>query len=709
MHALQDFLGSPAMVLCVAALTRDFLGSLAMVLCVAALTTVLFQRLHQPVVLGYILAGLIIGPHLPVPLVADAEIVHTLSELGVILLMFSLGLEFSVRRLLRVGTTAGVIALVQCSLMMWLGFMAGRLLGWTVRESIFTGAIIAISSTTIIAKAFDEQKIGGKLRELVVAVLVVEDLIAILMMAALTALASGGSVSAGALAATTGRLAAFLVGLVVVGILVVPRTVRAIQKLGQPETTLVACIGFCFCVALGARELGYSVALGAFIAGSLVAESGEGPEIEKLVHPVRDLFAAVFFVSVGMLIDPLLIADHWVAVLALTVLVVVGKIFGVTLGAFLTGNGVRTSVQAGMSLAQIGEFSFIIASLGLALHATREFLYPVAVAVSAVTTLTTPWLIRASGPAAIWVDRKLPRPLQTFAALYGTWLENLRSAGATNTAASRVRRLLLLAFVDAGILAGIVAGTSLWIGGIASSFEERFGIRDSVARVIVILAAIAVAAPFCIGIVRMARKLGVTLAETALPRATGASLDLADALRRALVVTLQLLCVLIVGAPLVAVTQPFMGDFQGAAVLALLLLGLSVGFWRSATNLQAHVRAGAQVIAEVLSSQSRTRSTDVGPAAPTLEAVQTLLPGLGEPVVVRIAADSAVVGKTLAEIKLRGATGATCLAITRGRDGVLVPSARERLQVGDLLALAGTQEAVETARKLLGESQRVAP
>src|SRR5215831_3667499 len=229
---------------------HEFLQATAVVLCVAAVTTVLFHRLRQPVVLGYILAGLIVGPYVPVPLVADRDIIHTLSELGVILLMFALGLEFSLAKLVRVGPAAGLTAIIQSSLMVCLGFMVGQAFGWSTRESVFCGAIIAISSTTIIAKAFDEQRIKGPLRELVVGVLVVEDLIAILLMALLTALSSGDGMSIGVLAQSSGRLAAFLVGLVVVGMLVVPRAIRYIQRLGSPETTVVASVGICFAAAL---------------------------------------------------------------------------------------------------------------------------------------------------------------------------------------------------------------------------------------------------------------------------------------------------------------------------------------------------------------------------------------------------------------------------------------------------------------------------
>jgi monovalent cation:H+ antiporter-2, CPA2 family len=682
---------------------HQFLKALAMVLCVAAVTTVLFQRLRQPVVLGYIIAGLIIGPYVPIPLVADQAIVRTLSELGVILLMFSLGLEFSLRRLIQVGPSAGITAVIQCGLMIWLGFVVGKAFGWTNLESVYTGAMIAISSTTIIAKAFDEQNIRGRLREVVVGILIVEDLIAILLIATLTAVSTGAGLSAGALAATVGKLVAFLVGLIVIGLFVIPGVVRSIVRLKRPETTVIASIGICFAVALLALEFGYSVALGAFLAGSLIAESGEEKTIEHLVQPVKDVFAAVFFVSVGMLIDPALVLRHWTAIVVLTVVVVLGKVIGVTLGAFLSGHSTRTSVQAGMSLAQIGEFSFIIAGLGLSMGATREFLYPVAVTVSAVTTLTTPWLIRAAGPVASYIDRKLPRALQTFVALYGSWIENLRSPSRRTAPGKELRRLIRLLAVDATLLAILIIGTALSLPAAVRFIREKTGLDHAVARVLVLGGAGAMAIPFSVGIIRVARRLGVSLAERALPASANGKVDLAAAPRRVLVVTLQLASVLIVGIPLLAITQPFLPGFQGAIVLGIILLALGVGFWRSATNLQGHVRAGAQAIIEALAAQSRGKASG---AEDDLEDVHELLPGIGEPVPVRLHSSSPAIGKSLSDLNLRGVTGATVLAIRRGGAGVLVPTAQEILQAGDVLALAGTLESIEAARAVLGVHAR---
>ena len=326
--------------------TNELLRNLALVLGVAAITTVVFQKLRQPVVFGYMLAGLIIGPHLPIPLVADQATVHTLSELGVILLMFSLGLEFSLRRLIQTGWPVVIVAVLQSSVMFWLGYEAGRLMGWTPLASLYTGAAIAVSSTTIIAKAFSEQKVRGRFTEIVIGILIIEDLIAILLLALVTAAAAGSAQATSPLLAIV-RLVAVLAGFLAVGTLLVPRFMRFVVKLDRAEITLVVSMGICFGVALLAQMVGYSVALGAFIAGSLVAESGEERIVERLVEPVRDMFAAVFFVSVGLMLDPSLAARHWPAVLGFTLLVVVGKIGAVTIATFLTGAGTRTAVQTG--------------------------------------------------------------------------------------------------------------------------------------------------------------------------------------------------------------------------------------------------------------------------------------------------------------------------------------------------------------------------
>ena len=682
-----------------------FLQNLALVLCTAAVTTVVFQRLKQPVVFGYLIAGMIVGPHTPIPLAADEGMVRTLSELGVILLMFSLGLEFRLRRVIQVAATSGIAALFETSMMLGLGYIVGRLFGWTSVESVFAGAIVAISSTTIIARAFAESGIRGKLSEIVFGILIVEDLIAIFLVAVLTAVAAGGGITPQSLGLTAVRLVTFLAGLIGFGVIVIPRLIRTVIKLDRDETTLVATIGICFAAALLAVRLGYSPALGAFIAGSLVAESGEGMRIEQFVHPVRDMFVAIFFVSVGMLIDPRVIVDHAGAVFALTALVIVGKIVAVSVGTFLTGNGLRSSVQTGMSLAQIGEFSFIIAAVGLAAGATRDFLYPVAVAVSAITTLLTPWLIRAAGPVAMWVDRKLPRPLQTTVALYGSWIENIR--GAPQGERSRVPGLVRVLLIDGALLAVVIIGAGEESARFTARFGELLGVSELPALAVVVGAATALAIPLMIGIYRTARRLGFMLAVRALPSAGRRAVDFAAAPRRALVAILQLATLLLVAIPLVAITQPFLPGYPGLAMLFIIAVLLGAALWRNALNLQAHARAGAEMIVSALARHVVTDESDE--LTRTMEHVATMLPGLGDPEVVRIAVNSPAVNKSLAELNIRGLTGATVLCITRnaaeiaGEDAlqVGVPSGRQRLYVGDVLALAGSHESISAARLLL--------
>jgi CPA2 family monovalent cation:H+ antiporter-2 len=675
---------------------HQFLIALTIVLCVAGVTTVVFQRLKQPVVLGYILAGLLIGPHLPAPIVADPDVVNTLSEAGVILLMFGLGLEFDLGKLFRAVPTAGITAVLQCSVMMWLGFLAAILLGWTRMEALFAGAVIAISSTTIIAKAFDEQGIRGELREFVVAILIIEDLVAVLLMAILTGVSSGKGLSAGELALTLGRLAGFLVGLVVIGLLVIPRLMRVIVKLGRPETIVVVSIGICFGISLLAAELGYSVALGAFVAGVLIAESGKVHQIEPHVQPVRDLFAAVFFVAVGMMIEPAVVVENWLAIVVFTALVVIGKVTSVSFGAFMTGKGPQLSISAGMSLAQIGEFSFIIAGLGLTLGVIGDQVYPVAVSVSAITTLLTPALIKRSTRLASFVDSSLPRPLQTFVALYGSWIEGLRSS--RRESRSMMRRFVRKLALDVVVIASVLIATSLSFDYLVRALGD-VGLERTPARLIIVIAAGAIVLPFCVSVLRTTHRFALLLGEAAVPRRDAAAPDLGRQPRLVVESAVRFVGVLITGSALIAITQPFLPTYLAAAVLIVAMLVLAYSFYRTAAGLEGHVRAAAQAVIEVLSAQRASK--DVEHAADPLAETRALFPGLGAPIRFEIKPGTPAVGRSLADLELRSSTGATVLAMVRGEQGFAAPDAHEPLQAGDVLALAGTDDAIDAATIVL--------
>ncbi|MCC6770059.1 MAG: cation:proton antiporter [Gemmatimonadaceae bacterium] len=681
--------------------THLYLRDLAVVLCAAAVTTVVSRRLRLPAVFGYVLAGMIVGPYVPIPLAVDRDMVVEFSELGVVLLMYALGLEFRLGQVMRVAATSGLAALAESSVMFALGFTAGSLFGWTTLESLVAGAMVAISSTTIVTRTFAEQRVTGVVRDTVFGILIVEDVIAILLITLLTTLVSGAGLSGRELAVAGLRLVTFLVVLIAVGRVTVPRFVRAVHRLGSPETTVVASIGISFAAALLALSFGYSVALGAFIAGSLVAESGLGKEIEQLIVPVRDLFVAIFFVSVGMAIDPRVVRDWWGPILAFAVLVMVGKMVAVSVGAFLTGRNLRDSVKSGMSMAQIGEFSFIIAGVGATNEATRPFLYPMAVTVSALTTLMTPWLVRASGPVAARVDRGLPPALQTYVALYGSWFARLTSGQGGRE--HGLRRAVWLIVADVAALAVLIMAAAAEMGRLAVLVEGWTGWGPPAGSWMVVALALVGSLPFVAGTVRMTRTVARTLARRAMPLPAAGKLDRAFAPRAAFVATLHLAMLATCALPLVALILPLAPGAITGGALATLGVVMILVVWRSARALYDHSLAGAEVIVMALTQHDRTRGSEQE-LARTMGHVATLLPGLGDPVSLRLHPGDPGVGRTLEDLDLRGGAGAEILAILRS-DGTAMQSVRPtgptRLEIGDVLAIAGSRESLLAARELL--------
>lgn len=383
---------------------------LALILAIAGVTTLLFKKLKQPVVLGYILAGLLVGPNFSLlPSISDLEGVKVWADIGVIFLLFSLGLEFSFKKLVKIGGTAGVTGIFEISAMVALGYITGKLLGWPFMDSIFLGGIIAISSTTIIIRAFDELNVKTKkFAGLVMGVLVIEDLMAVLLMVLLSTVAVSREFAGGEMLFSVFKLVFFLVIWFVSGIFIVPGLLKWGRKLLNDETMLVISLGLCLLMVVFATYVGFSAPLGAFIMGSILAETPQAEKIEHLVQPVKNLFGAIFFVSVGLLIEPDLIIQYIWPVLILSLVVIVGKTVNVSLGALLSGQPLKQSIQAGMSLAQIGEFSFIIATLGLGLQVTSDYLYPIAVGVSVITTFTTPYMIKLANPFYNWLAPRLP-------------------------------------------------------------------------------------------------------------------------------------------------------------------------------------------------------------------------------------------------------------------------------------------------------------
>ena len=384
---------------------------LALILIVAGIVTLLFKRLKQPLVLGYIVAGFLVSPHFSWTMsVMDKENIQSWADIGVMFLLFSLGLDFSFKKILKMGSAPVIAALTIIFSMMLTGVGVGKLFGWTQMNCIFLGGMLAMSSTTIIYKAFDDlglrqQKFAG----MVMSVLILEDILAIVMMVMLSAVASGKSPDGEQMIGSVLNIGFFLVLWLVVGIFAVPIFLRKVRKLMNAETLLIVSLGFCCLMAVISTKVGFSSAFGAFIMGSILAETIEADKIEKVVEPVKNLFGAIFFVSVGMLVDPKILVDYAVPIIVLTLTIIFGQsIFG-TLGYLLSGQSLKQAMRCGFSMAQIGEFAFIIASLGLSLGVIGDFLYPVVVAVSVITTFLTPYMIRGAVPAYTLLERSLPK------------------------------------------------------------------------------------------------------------------------------------------------------------------------------------------------------------------------------------------------------------------------------------------------------------
>ena len=387
------------------------INDLALILIVASTVTLLFKKLKQPLVLGYIMAGFIVSPHMPYTMsVMDTVDIKTWADIGVMFLLFSLGLDFSFKKIIKMGITPVITTLTIIFAMMTLGIVVGHAFEWKRMDCIFLGGMLAMSSTTIIYKAFTDMGLRQqKFAQPVMSVLILEDILAIVMMVMLSAIASGNNPDGGEMIGSVVKIGFFLVLWFVVGIFAVPWFLRSTRKLVNNETLLIVSLGLCCLMAVVSTKVGFSSAFGAFVMGSILAETIEAAKIEKLVAPVKDLFGAVFFVSVGMLVDPKIIVEYAVPIGVLVLTILIGQsIFG-TFGFLIGGQSLKSAMRCGFSMAQIGEFSFIIASLGLSLHVTGEFLYPVVVAVSVITTFLTPYMIRLSVPSYNVLERHLPK------------------------------------------------------------------------------------------------------------------------------------------------------------------------------------------------------------------------------------------------------------------------------------------------------------
>ena len=668
----------------------NFLQDLAIVMLVAGVVTVIFHRLKQPVVLGYIVAGVIIGPHTPpFPLIHDQEAIKTLAELGVILLMFSLGLEFSLRKLTKVGLPALIAALLEILLLFWVGYEIGRFFGWPLLDAIFLGAMLSMSSTTVIIKVLGELgKMKERFAQLIFGILIIEDILGIAMIALLSGIAMTGQLSVADVGATLGKLGIFLAVTLVVGLIAVPRLIHYVARFKSNEMLTITVLGLCFGVSLLAAKLGYSVALGAFIIGAVIAEAREIHRVEALLEPIRDMFSAIFFVSIGLLIDPKMLLNYWQPILVITVAVIVGKVLTCSFGAFIGGNDTRTSLRVGMGLAQIGEFSFIIASLGVTLKVTSGFLYPIAVAVSAVTTLATPYLIRSADGLVGWFDRVAPKPLASSLDIYTRWVGQLGGQREASMPRKLAKRWLWQMALNAVLIAAVFVAAVL-LAQRKPAWLTRLGLDDEMLNSALWLAAVILCLPMFIATFRKLQALGLLVAEAKVSAAAAG--ERTNAIRAIVSQAVPLTGSIALGLFVLLLSAALLPRFH--IFIALLAIAVVIGWllWRSFIKIYSKAQVALQ---ETFEQTPLPRHEPQQPALPPLLREANLE-------TMQIATNSPAAGKFIGELALRSRTGASIVGIQRNGARIINPGPDEELAAGDEILLLGTRAQLEAARSAL--------
>lgn len=649
----------------------NLISDLGLILVTAAIAVILFRKLKQPLVLGYLVAGFLASSQFDFfPTVKDMDSVKVWAEIGVIFLLFSLGLEFSFKKLMKVGGTASITAITQIVGMVILGYFIGQLMDWGKMNSLFLGVILSISSTTIILKTFDElgvktQKFAGN----VIGALIVQDILAILMMVMLSTVAVSQQFSGGELMQSVLKLIFFLTIWFVAGIFFIPTLLKKAKHLLTDEMLLIVSLALCLLMVLFAANVGFSPALGAFIMGSIIAETTQAEHIEHLVKPVKDLFGAVFFVSVGMLINPEMLVKYAVPVGILTFAVILGQSFLSTIGALFSGQPLKQSIQTGMSLSQIGEFSFIIATLGMTLNVISDFLYPIIVAVSAITTFTTPFMVKFSTPFSIYLEKKLPRRWVKRIERYSANTEAIKSVSTWQIV---LRAYLTQVVIHSIIIVAIISLSSKYILPLVQ--DSRFG--NAIAALITIV----LLSPFlwALSLRRVATKQVQELMQVR--KYQGPII--------VLVFFRIVLSLFYIGFILNTFFSPII------AFIALVIAVVSYVLFPK--KLHAFYN---KIEGHFLKNYHGRE------IAKTNKRQNVLSPWDGHMANFNIALASNIIGKTLEELRIREHFGINIATIKRGTIIINIPSRSERLFPGDEISVIGTDEQVVAFKNYLDQNE----
>ena len=665
----------------------NLVKDLALILISAGVFTIISKALKQPLILGYIVAGFLVGPHMGLfPTVTSTAEVKEWSDIGIIFLLFALGLEFSFKKLLKVGSSALITAMTQCVGMFILGFLVGEAIGWSNMESIFLGGMLSMSSTTIIIKAYDD--LGYKDRPfapLVFGALVFEDLIAVVLMVLLSTMAVSNKFAGGEMLMGLAKLVFFLILWFLVGIYMIPTILKKAHKYLNDEILLLVSLGLCFVMVSLASLAGFSEALGAFVMGSILAETLESEHIMHLTQGIKDLFGAIFFVSVGMMVDPHVIAEHWGTILVLTITVMAGILFCSTSGAVLAGQGLDNAVHAGFSLAQLGEFSFIIAGLGVSLGVMRDFIYPVIITVSVITTFTTPYMIKAGTPAYQYLLKKLP---EQFVAKINSFSSQERNntAAAQNEWKRLIKQLSLRVLLYGVILIAIDLGSHLFLDKYIINRLDSFA--PFVRNLISVIITLVVMSPFLVGIAISGDDINRS------------SIKLIKARQANVwpVISLALLRILIaMGFVLSVIATHFHLAFW--TFLLILVSGVAF-FFIGRRSISKFTIVEDRFMANLNEKEQQQRRM-----APVTSKVSDKMSRYNVKTdMLTISPDSLYAGKQLRDLPFRHKSGVNIVKIVRGSRTIMIPTGTEMVFPYDKLLAVGTKEQLAEFRKDMNEN-----
>ena len=668
----------------------NLVKDLALILISAGVFTIISKALKQPLILGYIIAGFLVGPHMGLfPTVTSTAEVKEWSDIGIIFLLFALGLEFSFKKLIKVGSSALITAMTQCVGMFIIGFVVGEALGWSNMESIFLGGMLSMSSTTIIIKAYDDLGYMDRpFAPLVFGALVFEDLIAVVLMVLLSTMAVSNKFAGGEMLMGLGKLVFFLILWFLVGIYLIPTLLKRAHKYLNDEILLLVSIGLCFVMVTLASLAGFSAALGAFVMGSILAETLESEHITHLVKGIKDLFGAIFFVSVGMMVDPQVIAEHWGTILVLTVTVMIGILFFSTSGAVLAGQGLDNAVHAGFSLAQLGEFSFIIAGLGVSLGVMCDFIYPVIITVSVITTFTTPYMIKAGTPAYKYLLQKLPE--QFLIKINSFSGERDNSVAAQNEWKKLLKELALRMLLYGVVLIALNLGSHMFLDKFLNSRLDS--LTPFVRNLISVVATLVVMSPFLVGFALSGEQINRS------------SIKLIKTKRSNVwpVISLALLRILIsMGFVISVIVSHFNLAFW--TILLIFISGVAF-FFIGRRSISKFTIVEDRFMANLNEKERQQRKM-----APVTSSVTDKMARYNVKTdMITISADSLYAGKCLSELPFRHKSGVNIVKIVRGSRTIMIPTGNEVVFPYDKLLAVGTKEQIAEFRKDMAENVYVA-